>query len=154
DRCLLRYELRSRALDIGSIGLDDGGRCVRLRPRLLAGIAREDAAFDQLRLTFARQLEIFSVSGITGELRFGLRQGRLERPAIEREENLAFFDEVALVKRDLLEQPGHLRADGNRRVGFDIADRRDFHRYVSFSCVRCDNRRITTAASTAASATA
>ena len=119
DRGLLRDELCSRALDRGAVGLDRPRRSASAcGARLFARVLRDDAALAELRLAFGGQLLIFGVRGVARQLRFGLREQRLvadqvgfrlrerrlERPPIEREEQLPLLDEVAFVKRHFDEQ--------------------------------------------------
>ena len=165
DGGLLCDELRFGALDVRAICLHHGSRRICLRPRLLAGIPREDASLDQLRLTLGRELLILGICRIAVQLCLGLReqrfvarhvgvglsQCRFERPAIQREEALPRLDEIALVERNLLELTGHLRTNRDRRVRFDVADRGDVHRHVFLRDLRDDHRRITAAAPPAAS---
>ena len=103
---LLRDELRLRAFDRRLVGLDRRARRIGLRARLLADVLRDDAALDELRLAFGGELLIFGVRGVARELRFGLREQRLDRApgwprpaasaasngrAIDREERLPFL---------------------------------------------------------------
>ena len=86
-----------------------------MRARLLGRVARDDAALHELRLALRRELLVFGVGRVARELRFrlreqrlvarevrvGLRKGRLERPAIEREQLLPLPDAVAFLKSDV-----------------------------------------------------
>jgi hypothetical protein len=136
DGCLLRLELRFRALDGGAIGLDGRRGRFRRRAGLFRHVLGHDALAVQRGLTFGRELRIFGVGAVARELRFGLieqrliarevglrlYQGRLEWALVNREEELTLLHEVAFVKVRGLELSGDLRADGDGRVGLDVAD--------------------------------
>ena len=116
DRSLLRLELRACAVDRRPVGLHHRGGGVGLRAGLLGDVLRDDAALIQLLLAFGGELLIFGVGGISRELRFGLREQRavahevgvrhrersLERPAIEREEQLTLLDQIAFMEGEFL----------------------------------------------------
>ena len=70
----------------------------------------------QLLLPLGGELHVLGVGGVARELRFGLREQRLvahqvgfrlrerrfERPAVEREEQLALLDQIAFVERQFV----------------------------------------------------
>ena len=159
-RRLLREELRFGAFDVRLVGFDERRRGVGLRLRELRRVLRQDAALRQLALALGGDLLIFRVGGVAielrfglrferlvaAQLRFGLRQRRFEGTPIEREEQLAGLHEIALVERDLLQLPGHLRADRNGGVCLDVADCGDVHGHVALRHLGGDHRRIAAAA--------
>ncbi len=110
------------------------------------------SAFAASRLSCASRLREERLVAI--EIRVGLRERRLKRTAIEREEQLTGLHEVAFVKENLLELSGDLRSDRDRRVRFDVADRGDVDRHVFLGHLRGDDRRVSAASAAAASTTA
>ena len=69
-----------------------------------------------------------------------LLQRGFKRPAIDREEHLALFHEVAFVEVGRLQDAGDLRAHRNCGVRFDVADRGKVDRHITFDDLGRDNR--------------
>jgi hypothetical protein len=81
-----------------------------------------DAALHQLIQPLDDDLCVGRLRGIALEIRGGLLQRRLERPAIQREEFLSGLDVVAFLEVDGGEFPRDLGAHRDRGIGFDRAD--------------------------------
>jgi hypothetical protein len=66
---------------------------------------RHQAALQEIRVSDARRFEITRRGGIARQHRFGLLDGRLERPRVEREERLSLLDVGALCEVDRVSWP-------------------------------------------------
>ncbi len=78
------------------------------------------------------RLRVRQVRFVALERRLGLVQRGLERPLVERDEQLALLDVVAFYEMDGGELAGDLRAHRNRGRGDDAADalHDDRHRFL------------------------
>ena len=117
-------------------------------------IFRKDAAGGERCLPLGRELLIFRVRGIAtelcfrlrkqrpvaGEVRFGLCERRLERPAVECEELLFLPDEIAFAKRNVGELTRHLGPDRDHGVCLDIADCGNVNGHILFHDLRRHDR--------------
>ena len=141
---LLYGELGPGAFHRGPVGFHRQRHRVGLRARLIAAVAIEEPALDELRLALGVERLILGVGGVARQLRlglvgqrlvahqirFGLLHRRFERPAIDREEQRALPHEVAFMEAHRLERARDLRAHRNRGRGFHIADGVDIDRHV------------------------
>jgi hypothetical protein len=82
------------------IGLD--GRCGRVgrRASLVVLLLRDEALAEQVGLSPGHQFRVLRLEGISAEIGFRLVQRGLEGPGIEREEQVAFLDGLALLEVD------------------------------------------------------
>ena len=107
-------QLHLRAGHRRAIGRNRGIEGRRIRRQLLELFARRDAPLRQVAIALGLRLRICRLREIALEIRFGLRERRLEGPLIQTEEQLAFRDLVTILEVDRGELAGHLGPDGNR----------------------------------------
>ena len=114
DGRLLGDELRLRAFDRRAVGLDGRGDRVGAGARLFGDVLRDDAGLGELGLALRGELRStrrstpsrtswasawLSNAWSRSEVGLGLLERGLERPLVDREEQLVFLDEVAFAER-------------------------------------------------------
>ena len=151
---LLCGELRPRALDRRASAFTVAAMASAPARACSARSFETMPLLDQLRLALRGQRRVFGVRAVAAELRFGLAEERLiaqqvgfglperrlERPLVDREQQLILLDEVALLEGRLLDLSGYLRPDRNHGVRFDVADGGDVHRDVALDDFRGHDR--------------
>jgi hypothetical protein len=121
--------LHLRVVDGRAVGLDRGFEGGRARPARLELLGRRDAAAGEVGVALRDDPGVGRLRDVALEIGLGLREGRLERPPVELEQDLVLLDVVAFLEVDRRELAGDLRPDGDDRVGFDSPDDADLDRH-------------------------
>ena len=141
-----RYPLKS--MDVAALL---GRKILDAFPRLVVDLTRPDVVLNveiwpESALLVKREVapRLHLGQGFLGlvarPIGFGLMQGCIERPAIQREQQVALPDELPFVKVDFHQHGIDLRLDGDGRKGLRVADGLHLHRHGPGQCGRDANQ--------------
>src|SRR5882724_2285295 len=95
----------------------------------------------QFRIAFGLRFRVRSLCLITAKISYRLVQCGLERPLVERKEQLPFGDVLTFFEMDADDLPVHLRTDLNHLERLHVAYRGELQGNVSLLDLACDHWR-------------
>ena len=118
-------EIQSRGLHRGFVGLHRGRQRGGGSLDLIVLLARADVLLEQGRIAALVGRGLAVLRAILGEIRLRLTQRGLERTRIDREQQVALLDVLALAEMHLHDLAVDLRLHVHGRESLDPADRAD-----------------------------
>jgi hypothetical protein len=127
-------QLHLGVIDGGFVRIDYRFRGIGVGFNLIILLARDVLFLDQLGITPNLFPQVLEVCGFARLVCFRLFLCGLMGARVNRKMQLALFYVLPFLEMRLLENTGNLTLDGDRSVGFYIANRADLHGHAFLDC--------------------